>query len=52
MAKETKASAVKKAVKKAAPKSALKKEAKAKVKQAVTPKNELMKQAISYIPLV
>ena len=52
MAKETKVTSAKKAVKKAAPKSALKKEAKAKAKKMVTPKNELLKHAISYIPLV
>lgn len=52
MAKETKASTVKKAVKKSVPKTAIKKEAKAKAKKIMTPKNELLKQAISYIPLV
>ncbi len=52
MAKETKAASAKKTVKKAVPKVAVKKAAKAKVKKAVTPKNELLKHAISYIPLV
>ena len=52
MAKETKTTSVKKAVKKAAPKSAVKKAAKAKAKKIVTPKNELLKHGISYIPLV
>ena len=52
MAKEKKATSVKKTVKKAVPKTAIKKDAKAKAKKMVTPKNELLKHAISYIPLV